>query len=99
MKRTSIKEAEEVIAQGGECIMKIGADWCAPCRAIAPVLEQISSESNITVFEIDVDSEEKSKISEYGVRSVPTVIAYKGGKEISRGTGAMSKPKILQLLS
>ena len=67
------------------------ANWCGPCKMIAPELEKV--ESNIKVIKVDVDEfEEIAK--EYGVMSIPTLVLFNNGKEIKRNIGFIDKEKI-----
>jgi len=72
-------------------VKKFSAVWCGPCRALAPVINEVKSNfSNVKFEEYDVDVayEEATK---YGIRSVPTVIIEKNGVEVERFTGTSSK--------
>ena len=72
-------------------VKKFSAVWCGPCRALAPIINEVKSNfSNVKFEEYDVDVayEEATK---YGVRSVPTVIIEKNGVEVERFTGVSSK--------
>jgi thioredoxin 1 len=75
-------------------IKKFSAAWCGPCRALAPVINEIKGGyigNSSVIFEdydVDVAYEEATK---YGIRSVPTVIIEKDGKEVERFTGMSSK--------
>jgi len=72
-------------------VKKFSAVWCGPCRALAPVMNEVKSNFSNVKFEdydVDVAYEEATK---YGVRSVPTVIIERDGKEVERFTGVSSK--------
>jgi thioredoxin 1 len=72
-------------------VKKFSAVWCGPCRALAPVMNELKSQFSNVVFEeydVDVAYDEATK---YGVRSVPTVIVEKNGVEVERFTGVSSK--------
>ena len=72
-------------------VKKFSAAWCGPCRALAPVMNEIKKQfSNVVFEEYDVD-ESYDEATKYGIRSVPTVIMVKDGKEVERFTGASSK--------
>jgi len=72
-------------------VKKFGAVWCGPCRALAPVMNEIKGQfSNVKFEEYDVDVAYE-EATQYGVRSVPTVVIEKDGKEIDRFTGLQSK--------
>lgn len=75
------------------------ADWCNPCRMIAPVIEEISSElsDSVEFFKVDVDAETELAAA-YGVMSIPTMILFRDGEESGRLIGANSKEKILEFL-
>lgn len=72
------------------------ATWCAPCRMIAPVLEEIAREykDQLTIAKLDVDHNPNTAIR-YGVHSIPTLILFKNGQEQVRLIGAMSKERLL----
>lgn len=72
-------------------LKKFSAAWCGPCRALAPVINEVKGQFSNVVFEdYDVD-EAYDEATKYGIRSVPTVIIEKDGKEVDRFTGASSK--------
>ena len=72
-------------------VKKFSAAWCGPCRALAPVMNEIKGQfSNVVFEEYDVD-EAYDEATKYGVRSVPTVIIEKDGKEVNRFAGMSSK--------
>ena len=72
-------------------VKKFSASWCGPCRALAPVMNEIKGQfNNVKFTDYDVD-EAYEAATEYGIRSVPTVVLVKDGKEINRFTGMSSK--------
>ena len=72
------------------------ANWCGPCKMLAPELEKV--ESNIKVVKLDVDEfEELSR--NYGVMSIPTLILFDKGKEVKRNIGFMDKDRIEKFLN
>ena len=74
------------------------AEWCGPCRMIAPIISEIANErEDVTVCKINVDkSPELAK--EYGIYSIPTIVVLKNGVEAARGVGARPKAEILKLI-
>jgi thioredoxin 1 len=76
------------------------ATWCGPCRMIAPVLEEIASEydGKLTVTKLDVDKNQQTAM-DFDVRSIPTLIVFKGGKPVERIIGFMPKAKLLEKLT
>lgn len=88
----------EILDHDGIAIVDFYADWCGPCKMVAPVLEQISEErDDVTVTKVNVDSDGELA-QRYGVMSIPTIVVFKDGKEINRSVGAKSKAGILALL-
>lgn len=72
-------------------VKKFSAVWCGPCRALTPVMNEVKSQfSNVKFEDYDVD-ESYEEATKYGIRSVPTVIIEKNGKEVERFTGTSSK--------
>ena len=60
------------------------ASWCGPCQTLKPVMEQVNKTIPVTKIDVDTDAQ---TVSDYGVRSVPTVILVKDGREVKRFTG------------
>lgn len=85
---------EEIIKEG-PVLIDFYADWCGPCRMMGPVMEEVSKEYK--VFKVNTDNEEELA-AEYGIMSIPCVIAFKDGKEINRSIGYVSKDKIIDLI-
>ena len=74
------------------------ADWCGPCKMIAPIIEEIANErTDITVGKVNVDNDAEIAIK-YGVSSIPTLIVFKDGKETDRVVGFRQKGDILAML-
>ena len=86
---------KEVIDSKAEVLVDFYADWCGPCKMLGPIMGEISKEK--TVFKVNVDDEQDLAM-EYGVMSIPCVIAFKDGKEVNRSVGLKSKDDILGLL-
>jgi len=74
------------------------APWCGPCKAIAPVLEEISEEnSNVVIAKMNTD-ENPTISSQHGTMSIPTMMIFKNGQLVDRLVGALPKSAILQKL-
>ena len=71
------------------------ASWCGPCQTLKPVMEQVSKTIPVTKIDVDTDAQ---TVSDYGVRSVPTVILVKDGREVKRFTGVQPLNKYLNPL-
>lgn len=88
----------EVLNSGKQVLLDFWAPWCAPCRMVAPILEDISEErSDIKVCKVNVD-EESELASKFGIMSIPTLLVIKNGEIVNKVTGARPKAAILELL-
>ena len=72
------------------------ANWCGPCKMIAPELEKV--ESNVKVIKVDVDEFEELART-YGVMSIPTLVLFENGKEVKRTIGFIDKDKIEKFIN
>ena len=75
------------------------AEWCSPCKMIAPILEEIGAEyeGRVNIAKIDVDSNPKTP-QQYGIRSIPTLILFKNGVVEAQQVGAVSKKQLAAFL-
>jgi thioredoxin 1 len=75
-------------------IVDFWAEWCGPCKAIAPALEELSNEHpNVKIVKLNVD-ENPDIATKYGIRSIPSLILFKGGEPLSQRVGAAPKTEI-----
>lgn len=89
---------QEVLNSDKPVLMDFWAPWCAPCRMVAPLVEEIAKErSDIKVVKINVD-EEQELAMQFGVMSIPTLVVMKNGKIVNQVTGARPKAQILAML-
>lgn len=89
---------DDFIKNNSLVLVDFWADWCGPCKKIAPILEEVSSETGLLVGKLNVDENTK-KSSEYGVSSIPTMVLFKDGNPVHQIVGAMPKHKLLQELA
>ena len=74
------------------------ADWCGPCRVLSPILEDVSEEiEDVTIVKVNVD-DNPSLSATFGIRSIPTVISFKGGKLVDKFSGVKSKEDIVSFI-
>lgn len=88
----------EVIKSDKTVLVDFYADWCGPCRMVAPTVEEIADErSDVKVCKINVD-DSPSLAVKFGVESIPTLLVFKSGAVSARAIGARPKSAILEML-
>lgn len=110
MKNTPVAEDSHLIEQlteqnfnnkikKGVVLVDFWADWCMPCRMMAPILNEVAeaSEGQATVYKLNVD-EYQQVAAKYGIRNIPTMILFKDGKEFERLVGMKTKESLMSSL-
>ncbi len=99
MKVLNSNEFKETI-KSGYALIDFYADWCGPCKMIAPVFEELSQEhgDKLAFAKVDVDAE-NAIAAEYGVMSIPTLILFKDGEVVKKAVGFQSKPMLESLIN
>jgi thioredoxin 1 len=90
----------EVLKSDLPVLVDFTATWCGPCKQLAPIVEKIAEElaGKVKVGKLDVDGAQQIAIK-YGVRNVPTIIVFRGGKEDKKHVGLATKDKLVKLLA
>ena len=83
------------LIKSNKILVDFFANWCGPCKMLAPVLEKV--ESNVKVIKVDTD-EYEDLAREYGVMSIPTLVLLENGKEVKRNIGFIDKNKLEDFL-
>ena len=93
-----MENLQKTFQENAKVLIDFYADWCGPCRMLAPVIEEVKNDvKDVKVVKINVD-ENQEIAAQYGVRSIPTLVVVKDGKVAKQAVGFRSKKDILQML-
>ncbi len=89
----------EELTKDGLVLVDFYADWCGPCKMIAPVLEEIDNEEqDLNIVKVNVD-EQGALAQQYGVMSIPTLVLFKDGQKVDQLVGFVPKPNLIDFYS
>ena len=91
--------ATDVLAADKPVLVDFWAEWCGPCRMIAPALEEIAGEigDRVEIVKLNIDENPETR-GHYGVRGIPTMVLFKNGKPVAQKVGAAPRSQIQQWL-
>lgn len=94
------EELREKINSDEKFIVDMYADWCGPCRILGPIVERVSQKlqeegSEVSVYKFDIESD-KQIAMELGVRSIPTIKAFKGGELVETKVGVLQESQLME---
>lgn len=89
----------EVLKSDRPVLVDFSAEWCGPCRQLAPVIEDLAKEydGRVKFFAVDVDQAQDIAM-QYGIASVPTVMLFKDGRVVSQMVGARPRPDFVRMI-
>jgi len=89
---------KEVLQSNKPVLVDFWAEWCAPCRILAPTIDAIAEQFGDSAGVVKVNVDDTSVAQRYGIKGIPTLILFSAGKEVERVVGATSKESISRMI-
>jgi len=91
---------QEINESSGVAVVDFWAEWCGPCKMIAPIIEEIAKEfeGKVKVCKVNVDENQKLA-SEFNIMAIPTIVFFKNGKPVERSVGFQSKQNLIKKIN
>jgi len=88
---------ENLLSEDKPLVIDFGAEWCGPCRMVAPIVHELAETyaGRVNIGQVDVD-ENNDVVSRYGIRNIPTILFFKNKELIDRHVGALSKNVLVE---
>jgi thioredoxin 1 len=99
VKELTDSDFDKTVNDATPCLVDFWAPWCGPCKAIGPLVEELAKEyaGKVVIAKMNVD-ENPATPGKFGIRAIPTLILFKGGKVVDQVTGAVGKTQLVAML-